>query len=89
LKAAIARPELDEWAGTRRHAGPWKRVAEQAHHAENLILYWRYCQDLVQARLASPRDDLPGDLARIYLQGDQTLTPDEIAGLVYGQLTAG
>jgi pyruvate,water dikinase len=64
-------------------------VQEQAHHAENLILYWRYCQDLVEARLRDPQDDLPGDLARIYLQGDQTLTPDEIAGLVYGQLTAG
>jgi cytochrome P450 len=64
-------------------------VDEQAHHAENLVLYWRYCQDLVAARLRSPQDDLPGDLARIYLDGDETITPDEIASLVYGQLTAG
>ena len=43
----------------------------------------------MQARLREPQDDLPGALAQIYQQGDQTLTPDEIAALVYGQLTAG
>lgn len=83
-------PRVKEWAQSRVYMNFGDRpVEEQAHHAENLILYWRYCQELVRARLASPQDDLPGDLARIYLQGDQTLTPDEIAGLVYGQLTAG
>jgi cytochrome P450 len=83
-------PQVKEWAQSRVYMNFGDRpVQEQAHHAENLILYWRYCQDLVQARLRDPQDDLPGDLARIYLQGDQTLTPDEIAGLVYGQLTAG
>jgi len=83
-------PQVKQWAQSRVYMNFGDRpVDEQAHHAENLILYWRYCQDLVQSRLASPQDDLPGDLARIYLQGDQTLTPDEIAGLVYGQLTAG
>jgi cytochrome P450 len=83
-------PQVKEWAQSRVYMNFGDRpVQEQAHHAENLILYWRYCQDLVQSRLRSPQDDLPGDLARIYLQGDQTLTPDEIAGLVYGQLTAG
>jgi cytochrome P450 len=83
-------PKVKEWAQSRVYMNFGDRPSdEQAHHAENLILYWRYCQDLVQSRLRSPQDDLPGDLARIYLQGDQTLTPDEIAGLVYGQLTAG
>jgi cytochrome P450 len=83
-------PQVKEWAQSRVYMNFGDRpVDEQARHAENLILYWRYCQDLVQSRLHSPQDDLPGDLARIYLQGDQTLTPDEIAGLVYGQLTAG
>jgi cytochrome P450 len=83
-------PQVKEWAQSRVYMNFGDRpVPEQAHHAENLILYWRYCQDLVQSRLRSLQDDLPGDLARIYLQGDQTLTPDEIAGLVYGQLTAG
>ncbi len=83
-------PQVKEWAQSRVFMNFGDRpVDEQAHHAENLILYWRYCRDLVQSRLRSPQDDLPGDLARIYLHGDQTLTPDEIAGLVYGQLTAG
>jgi cytochrome P450 len=83
-------PKVKEWAQSRVYMNFGDRpVDEQTHHAENLILYWRYCQDLVQSRLRSPQDDLPGDLARIYLQGNQTLTPDEIAGLVYGQLTAG
>jgi cytochrome P450 len=83
-------PQVKEWAQSRVYMNFGDRpVPEQAHHAENLILYWRYCQDLVQRRLRDPQDDLPGDLARIYLQGDETLTPDEIAGLVYGQLTAG
>jgi cytochrome P450 len=83
-------PRVKEWAQSRVYMNFGDRpVEEQAHHAENLILYWRYCQELVRSRLTSPQDDLPGDLARIYLQGDQTLTPDEIAGLVYGQLTAG
>ena len=83
-------PQVKEWAQSRVYMNFGDLpVEEQAHHAENLIRYWRYCQDLVRSRLRSPQDDLPGDLARIYLQGDQTLTPDEIAGLVYGQLTAG
>jgi cytochrome P450 len=83
-------PQVKEWAQSRVYMNFGDApVAEQAHHAENLVRYWRYCRELVEARLHNPQDDLPGDLARIYLQGDQTLTPDEIAGLVYGQLTAG
>jgi cytochrome P450 len=83
-------PKVKEWAQSRVYMNFGDQpVAEQAHHAENLVRYWRYCQDLVQARFDEPRDDLPGELARIYQQGDQTLTPDEIAALVYGQLTAG
>ncbi len=83
-------PQVKEWAQSRVYMNFGDApVGEQTHHAENLVRYWRYCRELVQARLADPQDDLPGDLARIYLQGDQTLTPDEIAGLIYGQLTAG
>lgn len=83
-------PNVKAWAASRVYMNFGDApVAEQVYHAENLVRYWRYCQDLVAARLEHPQDDLPGDLARIYLEGDQTLTPDEIAGLVYGQLTAG
>jgi cytochrome P450 len=63
--------------------------AEQLEHAENVVAYWQYCDDLVAARLADPTDDLPGDHVRAYLQGDQSITREEIAGLIFGQLTAG
>ena len=83
-------PQVKEWAQSRVYMNFGDLPAEeQIHHAENLVRYWRYCRELVQSRFAAPQDDLPGDLARIYLEGDQTITPDEIAGLVYGQLTAG
>jgi len=64
-------------------------VSEQVHHAENLVAYWRYCVDLVESRFERPRDDLPTDLVRIFQAGDQSISVDEMAGLVYGQLTAG
>ncbi|HVW16663.1 MAG TPA: cytochrome P450, partial [Solirubrobacteraceae bacterium] len=83
-------PSVKEWAQSRVLMNFGDRpLAEQEHHARNLVRYWDYCRELVAARLESPQDDLPGELARIYLEGDQTLTVDEIAGLVYGQLTAG
>jgi cytochrome P450 len=83
-------PNVKAWAQSRVYMNFGDLpVREQVRHAENLVRYWRYCQDLVSARLRSPQDDLPGDLARIYLDGDETITPDEIASLVYGQLTAG
>ena len=44
---------------------------------------------MVEARFSQPADDLPGDLVRIYQAGDQTLSKDEIAGLVFAQLSAG
>ena len=79
-------PRVKEWAQSRVYMNFGDRPAEeQVHDAENLVRYWRYCRQLVQSRLQSPKDDLPGDLARIYLDGDQTITPDEIAGLIYGQ----
>ena len=64
-------------------------VEEQIHHAESLAAYWRYCVALVEANLEQPRDDLTGALAQIYLDGDQSLSIDEIAGLIHTQLFAG
>ena len=51
--------------------------------------YWRYCVDALESRFDEPSDDLPGDLARIYQEGDESPTIDEIAGLVHTQLFAG
>jgi hypothetical protein len=64
-------------------------VAEQVEHARNLVRYWRYCEALVEQRFAHPQDDLTGELARIYQEGDRSISPHEIASLVYGMLTAG
>ena len=78
------------WAAS-RVALTWGNLAteEQVHHARNLVAYWRYCLELIESRFEESRDDLPGDLVRIYQEGDQSLTIDEMAGLVYSQLTAG
>ena len=52
--------------------------------------YWRYCLDLVDARFERRRaTTCRRDLVRIYLEGDRVSTRDEMAGLVYAQLTAG
>jgi cytochrome P450 len=81
---------VKEWAQSRVYMNFGERpVEEQAHHAENLVRYWDYCRALVRSRLTEPRDDLPGDLARIYQAGEDQIELDEIAALVYGQLTAG
>ena len=64
-------------------------IEEQKEHAHNMVRYWRYCLELVQSRFDDPRDDLPSDLVRIYQDGDTSLSIDEMAGLVYSQLTAG
>jgi cytochrome P450 len=53
------------------------------------VAYWRYCLELVGKRFAAPQDDLPSDLVGTYQSGDQSISTDEIAGPVYGQLTAG
>ena len=63
--------------------------ADQVPHAENVVAYWRYCEELVDSRFAQPGDDLPSDLVREYQRGDRSISKDEIAGLVFGQLTAG
>jgi cytochrome P450 len=83
-------PSVKEWAQSRVYLNFGDlAVDEQVHHAENLVRYWNYCQDLVEARAVEPKDDLPGALVRIYEEGDRSITKHEIASLVYGMLTAG
>ncbi len=64
-------------------------INAQVEHAHNLVRYWNYCLALVDARFANPQDDLPGDLARLAQDGQHEISRDEIASLVYTQLTAG
>ena len=83
-------PNVKMWAESRVYLNFGDLpLDEQLHHAENLVKYWRYCLELVEKRFDEPRDDLPSDLVRIYQDGDKSISIDEMAGLVYGQLTAG
>ena len=80
-------PHVKEWAASRvsLNFGDLP-VSDQVQHAENLVRYWRYCIELIEARQREPRDDLPSALVRL---DDASISKDEMAGLVYGQLTAG
>jgi cytochrome P450 len=83
-------PKVKEWAQSRVYLNFGDLpVDEQVHHAENLVRYWRYCEEHVDARFAAPRDDLPGELIRIHQEGDRSISRHEIVSLVYGMLTAG
>jgi cytochrome P450 len=83
-------PRVKEWAASRIYLNFGDQpLEEQVHHARNLVLYWQYCLELIEQRFEEPRDDLPSDLVRIYRAGDKSISIDEMAGLVYGQLTAG
>src|SRR5262249_25547682 len=83
-------PKVKEWAESRVYLNFGDLpLEEQLHHAENLVKYWRYCLELVESRFDDPRDDLPSDLVRIYKEGEKSISVNEMAGLVYGQLTAG
>ena len=81
---------VKEWAASRIYLNFGDQpLDEQLHHASNLVLYWKYCLHLIEQRFEKLEDDLPSDLVRIYRSGDKSISLDEMAGLVYGQLTAG
>lgn len=61
---------------------------EQLVHAQNLVNYWKYCENMVAMRKENPTDDLPGDLIRLLEEGHE-ITDREIATICYSQLFAG
>lgn len=61
---------------------------EQLIHAQNMVNYWNYCQELVSKRKIEQTDDLPGDLVTLQKEG-QEITDREIATVCYSQLFAG
>ncbi len=81
---------VKNWAGSRLLL-TWGHlsVEEQVKHAHNMVKYWNYCKQLVEKRFVQVTDDLVSDLARIYQEGDQSITQHEIASICYSQLTAG
>src|SRR4051794_12903837 len=83
-------PRVKEWALSRVYLNFGDiSEEEQVRHAHALVEYWNHCLELVDRSFEHPGDDLPGDLARIYFEGDRSLTREEIAGLVHTQLFAG
>jgi cytochrome P450 len=57
--------------------------------AEGVVAFQRYIWDLLQARLAEPRDDLAGDLLRAVAEMDDPPSIDTLVGVVMTVLFAG
>lgn len=63
---------------------------EQRRGAEDMVAYWRYCVDLVEDRKRRPRaDDYASYLLTHVGPGEEGLTENEVASLVFGLLLAG
>lgn len=83
--------DVKEWAYSRTAItwGSNLTEEEQEYHAHNMVKYWQYCKQLIDLRFEEERDDLPGDLVRIYKEGDKTITRTEMASVCYTMLFAG
>lgn len=81
--------KVKDWAASRLML-TWGDLDEdgQIYHAENLVRYWDYCQNLVKLRHENQTDDLPGDLVGFQKEG-QEISDREIAAICYSQLFAG
>ncbi|MFG3706185.1 cytochrome P450 [Micromonospora sp. NPDC047670] len=64
---------------------------EQVRLAQGLLEFWRYCQELVRARLDGGRygDDYVGRLLAYRDGDDEVLTAAEVASIVFNLLVAG
>jgi cytochrome P450 len=83
-------PNVKRWAASRAQVdfSP-SSYDQQIASAKNLVEFWRFCVDLVQDRLKSPREDFTSALLR-YRNGDDALvTINEIETLTYGLGFAG
>lgn len=81
--------QVKSWAESRLLL-TWGDLSEddQLLHAQNMVRYWNYCQELVAKRKENPTDDLPGDLVRYQAEGYE-ITDREIAAMCYSALFAG
>ncbi len=61
---------------------------EQLVHAQNMVNYWNYCQNIVALRHQNSFDDLPSDLVALQEEGHE-ITDREIAAICYSMLFAG
>jgi cytochrome P450 len=81
--------QVKSWAESRLLL-TWGNLSDddQLIHAQNMIRYWDYCQNLVTLRKDSQSDDLPGDLVRYQAEGYE-ISDREIAAMCYSALFAG
>jgi cytochrome P450 len=57
--------------------------------ARDMLAYWHYCREMVEARVEDPIDDYASAMLAIRNGDDSVLTLNEITGLVFGILLAG
>jgi cytochrome P450 len=62
---------------------------EQVTIAEGMARFWRYCEELAEARRAQPRDDFTSDLVHTPDESGHPLTQQEVATILFGLLLAG
>jgi cytochrome P450 len=63
--------------------------ADQVRVAGDVVSMWRYVEDFVAARFASPADDLTSDLARYAHDKPDQLNEFDIVNIVYSMALAG
>ena len=83
-------PQLKMWCGYRA-ALSWGRpaAADQIEIATNIAAYRRYLRSLVDAKAATPGDDLTSDLLTIHAEDPGRLTLDEISSILFSLSFAG
>ncbi|MEW2512877.1 cytochrome P450 [Streptomyces sp. NPDC046870] len=81
---------LKSWCGN-RIAFSWGKPtpAEQRDIANNMVNYWRYCEEFVAKRAADPVDDFTSDLVRIHREDPESLSIADITNVAYGLSFAG
>ncbi|MFI1508867.1 cytochrome P450 [Streptomyces sp. NPDC020597] len=81
---------LKSWCGN-RIAFSWGKPTpdEQRVIADNMVNYWRYCEEFVAERAADPVDDFTSDLVRIHREDPDSLSIADITNVAYGLSFAG
>ena len=81
---------LKGWCGDRM-AFSWGRPteAEQMVIAQDMVDYYRYCEDHIQNRIKDPGDDFTSDLLGVHHEDSEAISVAEIVHIVYGLSFAG
>ena len=82
--------QIKEW-GNNRLVMTFGKLseAEQLEGGRKLLDFWRFCEELVDARLEKPGDDYPSMMLALRDGDDAVLTLNEIRSLMFGIMLAG